>query len=144
MLCAAGIYLVIGALQTDKNYDEAIEKLDRHDRQLDRAKRRIDRYMQFVDNNPFYEHNPGEPQWEKIDETWGELGYEELLHRLEGLYRQDRPFVLDYFSASLGTTDESSQNQDSAPDSPKQTGDIDEEESELVFHLQGYFLCPCL
>lgn len=99
--------------------------------------------MKFIDTNPYYQKNLGEPQWEKVDETWVGLPYDQLLSRFSSLYREDRPFILDYFQASL-----SKDKGESAAVSQGVGGDDmklekENQKKELIFHLQGYYLCPC-
>ncbi len=139
LACAVCLYLFVNALQTKKSYAAAITTLSQNQQSLAQAAQQLDKYRQFVSVDPFYQCNTEEPQWEKTEETWVDLPYDQLLQRLSNLYRADRPFVLDFFSAGL--KDEQIDNaasvapaggQDGAP--PNRT---------LVFNLQGYFLCPC-
>lgn len=143
ILCGIALFIVLGDVQKKKSYDEALRQLKNRNSQLSQAYQQVDRYMDFIDTNPYYQDNMGEPQWEKIDETWVELSYDKLLERLAGLYRQDRPFVLDYFGASLGGDDTADPANSSGSNRPQSTSEEEEKSRMLTFHLQGYFLCPC-
>lgn len=143
VLCATGIYFVLVDLQMSRNFETALTELENRSSELNRAYEKVDRYMDFVDNSPYYQHNLGEPQWEKIDEVWIDLSYPQLLKRLNSLYRHDRPFVLDYFSASVGQQNESGQAGKTATTATKQNDDPGSQSKNLTFNLQGYFLCPC-
>lgn len=130
------LYLFGNAYQTSNQYRVALNKLQQRQQQLNQAYKQVDTYMKFIDNNPYYQKNLGEPQWEKVDEAWVGLSYEKLMERFSSLYREDRPFILDYFSASLakdmsGTGDVAGTAEDA------------NQERKLTFHLQGYYLCPC-
>lgn len=126
------LYLFGTAYQTNNEYKVALQQLQGRKIQLNQAYEQVDKYMKFIDTNPYYQKNLGEPQWEKVDETWEGLPYDQLVQRFSSLYRDDRPFILDYFSASLEKQRE--QTEDNKETSNK---------SKLIFHLQGYYLCPC-
>ena len=121
------------------NYNSVIAELNQKKQTLDEAKAKLDSYSKFIDANPFFQRSRASLQWEKNDEVWINLSYEELLTRLTDLYRYDRPFVLDFFSASVTASDvdKAGQTENSVE---KGQGD---HEKQLVFHLQGYFVCPC-
>lgn len=133
------LYLFGTAIQTNNLYSTALKQLGERKTQLNRAYKQVDNYMDFIDTNPYYQKNLGEPQWEKVDETWIGLPYNDLLKRFSGLYRDDRPFILDYFSATL--TQDDSQAVDQARD--KNENSTEQKAKKLIFHLQGYYLCPC-
>lgn len=136
---AVCLYLFGTAVQTNKQYNTALKTLEERKLQLNQAYNQVDKYMKFIDTNPYYQKNLGEPQWEKVDETWVGLPYNNLLERFSSLYREDRPFVLDYFSATLTT-----ENNQSIDQTKGNSGDTTElKAKKLVFHLQGYYLCPC-
>lgn len=139
LACAVCLYLFLTALQTKKSYASAIMELTQKRQSLDQATEQLDKYLKFVAEDPFYQCNSKEPQWEKIDEMWVDLPYPELLQRLADLYRIDRPFVLDFFSASL--KDDKSEN--SADETTINLSSGPQQNQKLVFNLQGYFLCPC-
>ena len=136
---AVCLYLFLTAMQTQKNYASAIVELNQKKQSLNQATKQLDRYLTFISTNPFYQRNTEEPKWEKIDEVWVDLPYNDLLQRLIDLYRTDRPFVLDYFSASL-----QDDKIDTSAGEPATTALISSEQhnQKLVFNLQGYFLCP--
>lgn len=136
---AVCLYLFGTAVQTNKQYNTALKKLEERKLQLNQAYKQVDKYMKFIDTNPYYQKNLGEPQWEKVDETWVDLPYNNLLERFSSLYRDDRPFVLDYFSSTL--TKESNQPIDQTKGNNSDTTEL--KAKKLVFHLQGYYLCPC-
>lgn len=130
------LYLFGNAYQASSQYKVALNKLQQRQQQLNQAYDQVDKYMKFIDTNPYYQKNLGEPQWEKVDEAWVGLSYDKLMERFSSLYREDRPFVLNYFSASLVkdismTEDGESRDEDTA------------QNRKLTFHLQGYYLCPC-
>lgn len=133
------LYLFGTAVQTSNQYSTALKQLEERKIQLNRAYKQVDKYMIFIDTNPYYQKNLGEPQWEKVDETWIGLPYNDLLKRFSSLYRDDRPFILDYFSATLTKDDDQpvDQTKENKEDSTEQ------EPKKLIFHLQGYYLCPC-
>lgn len=133
---AVCLYLFGSAYQTNKQYSVALNQLDERKQQLNQAYQQVDKYMKFINTNPYYQKNLGEPQWEKVDETWTGLPYDSLLARFSSLYREDRPFILDYFSASLGKSS-------STGESVERTEDPSKQNRKLIFHLQGYYLCPC-
>ncbi|MCP3890155.1 MAG: hypothetical protein GY702_14980 [Desulfobulbaceae bacterium] len=142
-ICAVAVYLVMTDFQTSKSYEIALEKLHKRSRQLNHAYERVDQYMKFIDTNPYYRRNLGEPQWEKVDEVWVDLSYDDLLQRFAGLYRQDRPFVIDYFSAThKGAVKDNLSNESMTQENTIESQDS-ENSNKLIFHLQGYFLCPC-
>lgn len=135
---ACCLFLFFTAFQTNSRYTVAVQQLKERKLQLNQAYKQVDTYINFIDQNPYYQKNLGEPQWEKIDETWAGLPYDQLLRRFAGLYREDRPFILDYFQASLRT------EKNEPADLPRgATGENVIQEKELIFHLQGYYLCPC-
>lgn len=136
---AVCLYLFGTAIQTNNQYNTALQQLEERRLQLNRVYKQVDKYMKFTDTNPYYQKNLGEPQWEKVDETWIGLPYNDLLRRFATLYRDDRPFVLDYFSTSLTKDDSQSVDQISA----KSTDNTEQKATKLMFHLQGYYLCPC-
>lgn len=133
------LYLFGMAFQTSNHYSIALKELHERKLQLNQAYKQVDRYMKFIDSSPYYQKNLGEPQWEKVDETWNDLPYDKLVERLGSLYRQDRPFILDYFSAAVKT--EEGQIQDT--EQTTQENMTAEKSRRLIFHLQGYYLCPC-
>ncbi|TKB08224.1 hypothetical protein [Desulforhopalus sp. IMCC35007] len=136
---AVCLYLFIMAFQTNKHYTVALKDLQERKQQLNHAYEQVDRYMKFIDSSPYYQKNLGEPQWEKVDETWDDLAYDKLVQRLSSLYRQDRPFILDYFSAAIKTEDSQIQNNEQLT----QENMVEQKSRRLIFHLQGYYLCPC-
>lgn len=133
---AVCLYLFGTSYQANSQYKIALQQLEERKLQLNQAYEQVDKYMIFIDTNPYYKKNLGEPQWEKVDETWVGLSYDKLLNRFSSLYREDRPFILDFFSASLEKDRE--QNSDKGDDE-KSTS----KNRKLIFHLQGYYLCPC-
>ena len=133
---AACLYLFGTAYQTNSQYKVALMQLDERKAQLNQAYDQVDKYMIFIDTNPYYKKNIGEPQWEKVDETWVGLPYDKLLDRFSSIYREDRPFILDFFSASLEKDQEQSSDRESDEKSTSKN-------RKLIFHLQGYYLCPC-
>lgn len=133
------LYLFGTAVQTNTLYETALKQLQERKTQLNRAYKQVDKYMIFIDTNPYYQKNLGEPQWEKVDETWIGLPYNDLLTRFASLYREDRPFILDYFSATLTKDKNQSVNQTSEENEDS----TEQEPKKLIFHLQGYYLCPC-
>lgn len=136
---AVCLYLFGTAVQTNKQYNSALKQLEERKFQLNRAYNQVDKYMRFVDTNPYYQKNLGEPQWEKVNETWVGLPYNNLLKRFSSLYRDDRPFVLDYFSATL-----TKENNQPIGQTKENNGNTTEQQPrKLIFHLQGYYLCPC-
>lgn len=137
---AVCLYLFLTAMQTQKNYASAIIELNQRKQNLDEATKQLDRYLKFVSADPFYQRNTEEPKWEKIDEVWVDLPYNDLLQRLSDLYQADRPFVLDLFSASLQDDKIATSTGE-----PTATALISgkQHNQKLVFNLQGYFLCPC-
>ena len=137
---AVCLYLFLTATQSQKNYASAIIELNQKKQSLNKATNQLDRFLKFVSTDPYYQRNTEEPQWEKIDEIWVDLPYNDLLQRLADLYRADRPFVLDYFSASL-----KDDKIDTSTGEPATTALVSGEQHnpKLVFNLQGYFLCPC-
>lgn len=140
MLCfALCLYLFGTTVQTNNKYNTALGQLKERQTQLNRAEKLVDKYLNFIETNPYYKKNLGEPQWEKVDEAWVDLPYNSLLTRFASLYRDDRPFVLDYFSATV-TQD---QDQSAKQSSSKSNNSADQKNKELTFHLQGYYLCPC-
>ncbi len=139
LACAVCLYFFLTAMQTKKSYATAITALNQKQQSLTRAAQQLDKYQQFVAADPFYQCNSKEPQWEKMDETWVDLPYDQLLQRLANLYRPDRPFVLDFFSASL----KNDQIDGVAKAAPAGDSDGVQQNQKLVFNLQGYFLCPC-
>lgn len=137
LLFAFSLYLVLSTFETKKNYGSAITRLTEKKHDLEYATRQVDQYLKFVRNEPFFQRHTAEPQWETIDETWVDLSYNRLQERLTNLYRYDRPFVLDYFSAKLET------GETDLPTGTSTTESLSANSSKkLVFHLQGYFLCP--
>lgn len=136
---AVCLYLFAMAFQTSNHYNIALKELQERKQQLNQAYSQVDRYMKFIDSSPYYQKNLGVPQWEKVDETWDDLPYDKLVQRLSGLYRQDRPFILDYFSAAVKTADGEIQDTEQAAQENMMT----EKSRRLIFHLQGYYLCPC-
>ncbi len=140
---AVCLYLFLSAFQTRQNYDEAILRLEQEKQNLGQAAEQLERYRHFVATEHYYQRSNEVPKWEKIDEQWVELPYDQLLQRLFNLYSSDRPFVLDYFSAEM--------EGDQAEKPPLSAGAgagagierANRQEKALVFHLQGYFLCPC-
>ena len=136
---AVCLYLFAMAFQTSNHYSIALKELQERKLQLNQACKQVDRYMKFIDSSPYYQNNLGEPQWEKVDETWDDLAYDKLVQRLSSLYRQDRPFILDYFSAAIKTEDGQPQDTDQKPQEEMTV----EKNRKLIFHLQGYYLCPC-
>jgi galactokinase len=136
---AVCLYLFAMAFQTNNHYTIALNELQERKQQLNQAYEQVDRYMKFMDSSPYYQKNLGEPQWEKVDETWDDLAYDKLVQRLSSLYRQDRPFILDYFSAAIKTEDNQSQDSKQL----KQENMAEQKNRRLIFHLQGYYLCPC-
>ena len=133
------LYLFGTAVQTNNQYSTALKQLEERKIQLNRAYKQVDKYMIFIDTNPYYQKSLGEPQWEKVDETWIGLPYNDLLKRFSSLYRDDRPFILDYFSATLTKDDDQPVDQTSG----KSEGNAEQKATKLIFHLQGYYLCPC-
>lgn len=143
ILFAASLYFCISAYNTTKNYDVAIAKLQKKKRNLQRASSKVEEYLQFVQKSPHYK-TLLEPQWEKVDEVWVDLSYQTLLQRLTELYREDRPFVLDYFGARLDSGDSGDPERTSTPQRRNsQTTEEESQSKKLIFNLQGYFLCPC-
>lgn len=141
ILFAAGLYLCLSAYNTTNNYNAAIIKLQKKKRTLQRASSKVEEYLQFVEKSPHYK-SLAQPQWEKVDEVWVDLSYQALLQRLTELYREERPFVLDYFGAKL-----EAENSSGSTNNPQRGNTQATEEGpqakKLVFNLQGYFLCPC-
>ncbi len=129
------LYLFCSALQTGKRYDTALNQLQIRKNELKRADRQVDDFMQFIAANPFFTTRTEEPQWEKIAETWEALPFSALLQRFSHLYREEHPFVLDYFSVSAGSPGKTTEN------SAGKQGE--QEKKEPRFTLQGYYLCPC-
>ena len=142
LACAVCLYLFLTAFQTKSNYETAILLLNQKKQSLTQATKQLDRYLKYVSEEPFFQRISEEPQWEKTDEVWVEISYKTLLQRLSNLYRIDRPFVLDFFSASLKseTVDNATGKTDDAT-TDRQNGE--QQSKKLVFNLQGYFLCPC-
>lgn len=139
LLFALCLYLFGTAVQTNNQYSTALKQLEERKFQFNRVYKQVDKYIKFIDTNPYYQNNLGEPQWEKVDETWIGLPYNNLLKRFSGLYRDDRPFVLDYFSATLTQDD----NQPVDPNNRERDNNAEQKARKLIFHLQGYYLCPC-
>lgn len=141
------LYLFVTAFQTNSRYNVALKQLQERKLQLNQAYKQVDTYMKFIDTNPYYQKNLGEPQWEKVDETWVGLPYDQLLRRFSSLYREDRPFILDYFQASLSNDNKESAvvSQGAVGNDMNQDNEIgkEKENKKLIFHLQGYYLCPC-
>ncbi|MFT5700355.1 MAG: hypothetical protein ACI8ZB_003229 [Desulforhopalus sp.] len=136
---AVCLYLFCTAFQTSSHYDLALKTLQERKLQLNRAYEQVDKYMKFIDSSPYYQKKIGEPQWEKIDETWNGLTYDTLVQRFSDLYRKDRPFILDYFSAALKSED----GQSTDSDTTSSKDNAGQKSGRLIFHLQGYYLCPC-
>ncbi len=142
LACAVCLYLFLTAFQTKKNYETAILQLNQQKQSLNQATKQLDRYLKFISEEPFFQRKSEEPQWEKTDEVWVEISYDTLLQRLSKLYRPDRPFVLDFFSASLkGETADNAVSKTDEAATDHLNGE--QQSQKLVFNLQGYFLCPC-
>lgn len=143
VLFGLSLFLFISALKSGKNYEEAILQLSHKEQRLSRAGEQLDSYLSYVAVEPYFQRNGEEPQWEKIDEVWEDLSYETLLRRLAALYKPERPFVLDFFSANLKSG--GAENGPPAPgvSSAGSTITGKKRDNTLVFNLQGYFLCPC-
>ena len=140
---AAGLFFVITDIQANRSFEVAIGSLKERNKQLDRASAHLNRYTKYIHGNPLYQKEMGEPTWEKVDETWVDLSYQELIMRLRALNRHDRPFVLDYFSASLQDINSPEVADNEAVAGSADTGALATSDTMLTFHLQGYFLCPC-
>ena len=142
LACAICLYLFLNAMQTKKSYAAAIIALNQQQQSLIEAARQLDTYRQFVAADSFYQCTTEEPQWEKMAETWVDLPYDQLLKRLSNLYRVDRPFVVDFFSAGVKDAPIDTAAQ-ATPIGNRGGGDSTAQNGRLVFNLQGYFLCPC-
>ncbi len=144
LIIALGVclFLFVRVIDERESYRKAAAELGTQRQNLQRAIQTLSSYNRFVEEHPFYQRSTGEIQWEKNDEIWVNLAYEDLLVRLQGIYRDDRPFVLDYFSAHIAGVEDVLAQGDGQPKPLQQKSDSTGPK-ELIFNLQGYFLCPC-
>lgn len=142
LVFAAGLYFFISALMARNDYTIAIHRLNQKRQTMIQAARTVDSYRKFVHTHPFYQRSSGDLQWEKNDEVWINLEYEELLARLSDLYREDRPFILDSFTAGLVSEIGKAEGEEQGKTGQNKAAS-DTREKQLTFRLQGYFLCPC-
>lgn len=98
--------------------------------QLKITEKKLSKYAKLLGERPEIATIPEKIIWEKVEFTWSDIPYVELLHRLEGVYSDERIFSLESFS--FHPTDKNSVG------SQEQNQDIDH-----PFQLKGYYLCLC-
>lgn len=110
---------------------EQLHGIQTRSRQLKLTEEKLLAYEQFLGKRPEMLTVPEEITWEKVDFSWKDISYQELLKRLEGVYSKERVFVLESFSfqPAGGTVPTTLQK----PDQP----------ADRQFQLKGYYLCLC-
>lgn len=140
LACALATYLAVSSITSTRGYDNALLTLQKKERRLNHTLQRLNNYDAFIAESPHFTTLSVGPQWEKVDENWLDLTFETLMQRISGLYREDRPFVLESFSASL---EKKTGKQKGGTNKRSEEQGTEEESRKLVFELRGYFLCPC-
>jgi hypothetical protein len=134
-LLAAGLYTCLHTMKICQNLQERIATVQERSRQLRQTEEKLLSYRKFLANQPQLAKTPETLKWEEVSFSWKNIPFSELLHRMDGVYANDRVFVLKSFTFSndAGTLGISGQVQ----------GSGEGKQANQQFELKGYYLCLC-
>ena len=140
MLCSLSLYFFLHALQEEKRLRQERAAIALQQQKLQKLRRNVESYKGVLEKNSSLQTLRSDPTWEQVEFNWKSIEFPELLTRLDTLSRQQKLFVMESFEVGFESTKDSSE--DAASALLEDTASL--ETKERRYHLEGYFLCPCL
>ena len=136
--CAIGLYSYLQTIRIEQMYQDKIKTVIDRGRQLRRTEDKLQAYQQIIAREARLAATPARLKWEEVAFTWKNIPLSELLHRLDGIYANDRVFVLTSFSFAR----DKDLKQVAVP-AKADSGSADDSGLNQQFVLKGYYLCLC-
>ncbi len=134
LLLALSLAAFVHAYGKKRAYEESILLLERRSHQLDQLEKKIENFHQiatvFAAKGPSFKKH----LWHDVEAKWEDIPFEELIYRLNSIYRPENYFVLESFSAFSG--------KDSNADGPDAS--TANRKARKTFVVKGWALCHLL